>query len=103
SESSLAVQLDPLNMRVKMVYTRAMTRAGRFEEALANSRAMLQVNPELRPFYATIGMNYFYLGDNQNAIKFLKEFQKRTGDPLQGQSLLGYVYAKAGMLKEATE
>jgi len=64
---------------------------------------MLQVNPELRPFYATLGMNYFYLGDTENAIKYLKEFQKRTGDPLQGQSLLGYVYAKAGMLKEANE
>ena len=48
-------------------------------------------------------MNYFYLGDIQNAIAYLKEFQKRTGDPLQGQSLLGYVYAKAGMLNEANE
>jgi tetratricopeptide (TPR) repeat protein len=103
SESSLAVQLDPLNMRVKMIYTRALTRANRFEEALANSKAMLQVNAELRPFYATLGMSYFYLGDTENAIKYLKEFQKRTGDPLQGQSLLGYVYAKTGMLQEANE
>jgi adenylate cyclase len=103
SESSLSVQLDPLNMRVKMVYARALTRTGRFEEALANSKAMLQINPELRPFYATLGMNYFYLGDTENAIQYLKEFQKRTGDPLQGQSLLGYVYAKAGKLQEANE
>jgi len=103
SESSLAVQLDPLNMRVKMIYTRALTRANRFEEAVTNSKAMLQVNPDLRPFYATLGMNYFYLGNIGNAIKYLKEFQKRTGDPLQGQSLLGYVYAKAGMPEEANE
>ena len=103
TESTLSIQLDPLNLRVKMVHTRVLTRAGRFEEAIANSRAMLQIHPELRPFYATLGMNYFYLGDTQKAIEYLQEFQKRTGDPLQGQSLLGYVYAKAGMIKEANE
>jgi tetratricopeptide (TPR) repeat protein len=102
-EASLSIQLDPLNIQIKMVYTRALSRAGRFEEALAVSRTMLQINAELRPFYATLGMNYFYLGDTENAIQNLKEFQKRTGDPLQGQSLLGYVYAKTGMLKEANE
>ena len=102
-ESTLAVQLDPLNMRVKMVHTRVLSRAGRFEEAIANSKAMLQINPELRPFYATLGMNYFYIGDTEKAIQYLKEFQKRTGDPLQGQSLLGYVYSRSGKLAEATE
>jgi adenylate cyclase len=103
TESSLSVQLDPLNMRVKIVYIRVLTRTGQFEKAIAYSIAMLQINPELRPFYATLGLNYFHLGDTENAIKYLKEYQKRTGDPLQGHSLLGYVYAKAGMLKEANE
>ena len=103
SESSLSIQLDPLNIQVKMIYTRALARASRFEEALAVSKAMLQINPGLRPFYATLGMNYFYLGDIEKGIEYLKEFQKRTGDPLQGQSLLGYVYAKAGMLNEANK
>ena len=103
NESSLSVQLDPLNMQVKMVYSRILTRTGRFDEAIANSRAMLQSNPGLKPFYATLGLNYFFLGDIPKAIEYLKEYQQGTGDTLKGLSALGYVYAKAGMLKEATD
>jgi TolB-like protein/class 3 adenylate cyclase/Flp pilus assembly protein TadD len=102
-ESSLSIQLDPLNMQVKMVSNRVLARVGRFEEAIANSTAMLQINPDLRAVYATLGLNYFFLGDTPKAIEYLKEYQRRTGDPLSGQSLLGYVYAKTGMLKEANE
>lgn len=44
-------------------------------------------------------MAYLFKGENDNAIETLKEFQKKTGDPLKGQISLCYAYSVAFFLK----
>jgi TolB-like protein/Flp pilus assembly protein TadD len=98
-----AVQLDPLSLPINHSFGEALNNAGRYDEAIEQLDKTLELDLNFRSAIETKGWAYLYKGENDKAIKTFKKFQKKTGDPLKGQTGLGYAYGVSGKIDKANE
>jgi TolB-like protein/Tfp pilus assembly protein PilF len=103
SSMERAVQLDPLSLPINQSYGEALMNAGRYDDAIEQLDKTLELDPNFRAAIETKGWVYLFKGENNKAVETFKEFQIKTGDPLKGQTGLGYAYAAAGNLDKVNE
>jgi TolB-like protein/Tfp pilus assembly protein PilF len=98
-----ALQLDPLSLPINQSLGEALMNAGRYDEAIEQLNKTLELDPNFRSAIETKGWAYLFKGVNDKAIETFKEFQKKTGDPLKGQTGLGYTYGVTGKIDKAKD
>jgi TolB-like protein/Flp pilus assembly protein TadD len=98
-----ALQLDPLSLPINQSLGEALMNARRYDEAIEQLDKTLDLDPNFRAAIETKGWAYLFKGENDKAIVTFKEFQNKTGDPLKGQTGLGYTYGVSGNLDKANE
>jgi TolB-like protein/Tfp pilus assembly protein PilF len=98
-----SVQLDPLSLPINQSLGEALMNAGRYADAIEQLDRTLELDSNFRAAIETKGWAYLLKGENNNAIETLKAFQKKTGDPLKGQTGLGYAYSVTGNIDKANE
>ena len=72
-------------------------------EAIEQLDKTLELDHNFRAAIETKGWAYLFKEEYENAIDTFKEFQKKTGDPLKGQTSLGYAYGVSGDSEKAKE
>ena len=98
-----AVQLDPLSLPINQSFGEALMNAGRYVDAIEQLDKTLELDFNFRAAIEMKGWAYLFKGENDKAIETLKKFQKKTGDPLKGQTGLGYTYGVSGNIDKANE
>jgi tetratricopeptide (TPR) repeat protein len=98
-----AVELDPLSTPIRQALGEALMNHGFYDEALAQLDKALEIEPEFRSAIETKGWCYLQKKDYEKAIETFKKYQAKTGDPLKGQTGLGFAYAAYGDIKSAHE
>jgi TolB-like protein/Tfp pilus assembly protein PilF len=98
-----AIQLDPLSLPINQSLGEALMNAGRYDDAIEQLDKTLELDPNFRAAIETKGWAYLFKNEKERAIDTFKEFQMKTGDPLKGQTGLGYTYGVAGKIDKANE
>ena len=98
-----ALTLDPLSLPLMCTLGDAYSFAGRFDEALAQFDKIIEMEPNFRKAFEGRGMTHLAMGETEEAVKDLEQYQKLIGHPLKGLSSLGHAYAAAGMKEKARE
>ncbi len=98
-----AAQLDPLSLPINKALGETLLNAGKYDEAIEQLDKTLELDPNFRSAIETKAWAYLMKKDYEKGIETFKEFQEKTGDPLKGQTGLGYAYAVAGDVEKANE
>ena len=98
-----ALKQEPLSLTMMCMLGEAYSFAGQFEDALAQYDKVIELDPNFRRAFEGKGFTYLALGDDENAIQNLEEYQKRIGNPLKGLGGLGYAYGISGNKEKALE
>ena len=103
SSMEKAVQLDPLSLPINQAFGEALMNAGKYDDAIEQLDKTLELDPNFRAAIETRGWVYLFKEEYDKAVEIFKEFQIKTGDPLKGQTGLGYAYSAAGNIDRANE
>jgi adenylate cyclase len=98
-----AVQLDPLSLPINQSLGEALMNAGKYDDAIEQLDKTLELDSNFRAAIETKSWVYLFKGENDKAVETFKVFQKKTGDPLKGQTGLGYAYSISGNIDKANE
>jgi len=98
-----AVELDPLSLPYNNALANALTAAGRYEEAEAQSDRTLEIDPAFQAGVEGRGWLLLHQGDLEGAIERFTAV--RALNPRRDKSVgaLGFAYGLAGRLEEARE
>ena len=96
-----AVQLDPLSLPINKALGDALLNSKNYNKAIEQFDKTLELDPNFRAAIEAKGWALLLKGENEKAIEILKEYQSKTGDPLKGQTALGYAFAVSGYTDEA--
>ena len=96
-----AIQLDPLSLPLNQALGGSLLNTGKYDEAIEQLDKTLELDPNFRSAIETRGWVLLLKGENEKAIETFKEYQSKIGDPLKGQTALGYAYAVSGNIDEA--
>jgi len=97
----IAVELDPLDLLLKVVKLNIYTWEKKFDEALGYCQTLIDLEPAYAMGHYFLGMIYGYMGLFDKAISRLMEAIKLGGRSIHHIGLLGYIYARAGQKAEA--
>lgn len=98
-----SVQLDPLSLPINQSLGEALMNARKYDDAIEQLDKTLELDPNFRAAIETKGWVYLFKEEYDKAVETFKEFQKKTGDPLKGQTGLGYAYSVTGNIDKANE
>lgn len=96
-ELRVAIQLDPLTMRLRFLLNMVLMSEGKYDEVLSNCRAVLASNPDDRITPQIYGRVLMQKGRLDEAVPVLEKAGKGS------ESWLGYAYAKAGRRADAEQ
>ncbi|MCB2204016.1 tetratricopeptide repeat protein [bacterium] len=102
-ELKLAASLDPLSPSIKQALGFAYLINHEPDLAEQHFRILLELHPEYRGAWESLGWTALTRGDTEQAITFFRKFQSLTSDRTHGRSGLGYALAVAGHREEAEE
>ena len=100
-EVRLAHELDPLMIQSDIATT--LLRAGRIEEAIKESRRVLQANPEAARCHSILGWALIFHGDNAAGIAELEHAVALKPGATLFLSQLGQAYARTGSIDKARQ
>ena len=97
-----AQQLDPLSAVINANVAGSFFALGRFDEALAQNKKVIEIDPAYPGAYYAIALNYWaVLGQNDDAVAwFRKAIALDAGRP-HGHAQLGYTYLELGDVLQA--
>lgn len=99
--ATLACQLDPLSQFIHCLAARTFSAIGRFAEAERMTQHALDLQPEYIFGLWTRSLALSGLGRNQDAVELLERTVMLSRAPIF-VGLLGFGYARAGRLEDAT-
>jgi TolB-like protein/Tfp pilus assembly protein PilF len=99
-ESEKALEIDPLNVQINSALADAYLYAGLFNESLEQYKKALQLDETYRAAIYGLGWVYYYMNELEKSLQQFKKAQALTGDDFRGQTTLGFIYARLGMMDE---
>jgi tetratricopeptide (TPR) repeat protein len=97
-----ALQSDPLSLNVLTNIAWALYISGRYSEAEAQIRMVIERDPTYARAYLTLGEIHEEQGRFDEAIRSMNNFRELSQDPLADMAI-GHVYAVAGRKAEAVK
>jgi tetratricopeptide (TPR) repeat protein len=98
-----ALLQEPLSLSMMCILGDAYSFARRFDAALQQYDKVLELDPNFRRAYESKGFTYVGMGELEQAVENLEQYQRRIGDPLKGLGGLGYAYGIAGYQEKARD
>ena len=101
AEFRRSLELNPNSAAAHLLYSNYLTFCGRFDEAIRENRAAIELDP-LNPFVnANLGWTYYMAKRNTEGISFMKELQHRNPEYPFLHHHLAVLYAQQGNCTEA--
>ena len=82
---------------------RALMFSRRFDEAVVEARAILEMEPSFRAARDGLGWLYLEMGDVDQAVAEFETLPRQTGNPYTAAGPRGVAYARAGREADARE
>ncbi|MFO7525964.1 MAG: adenylate/guanylate cyclase domain-containing protein [Ignavibacteriaceae bacterium] len=99
-ENEKALEIDPLNVQINCSLADTYLFAGLFNEALEQYKKSLELDSTYRSAIYGLGWVYYYLDELEKSLQQFKRAQTFIGDDSKGQTTLGFIYARLGMMDE---
>jgi tetratricopeptide (TPR) repeat protein len=105
AEIEQAIALDPTFANSYAYFAEVLTRAGRVEEAAQAIEQALRLDPlpRLEAYFGALGVAYYFMGQYEKAIAFLKSLRLRNPRSFGSRLYLAAIYAELGREEEARE
>ena len=98
-EIETAKQLNPVTLYLKSESVRILIRVGRYDEAIAEAKKILELKPDFQIAYSLLAQLYVYKSMPTEANAALKKYQELTGS--NQEYLTAFVYKHTGRKAEA--
>jgi TolB-like protein/Flp pilus assembly protein TadD len=96
-----AVELDPVSLNVRSQLCRALYLGRRYDEAIASSKELIQMDANYASAWAYLGQSYAQKGMHSEAVNALQKADSLAGEIGDIRAALGHAYAAAGRRDEA--
>jgi TolB-like protein/Tfp pilus assembly protein PilF len=96
-----AIVHDPMSRSIHATRAFALTFGRRFDEAIAQAKVVLELDPDYPMALIRIGLAYCAKGMHDEAIAALRRADASSAGLLDCKALLGYAYARAGRRVDA--
>jgi predicted Zn-dependent protease len=96
-----AVELDPVSLNVRSQLCRALYLAHRYDETIASSQELIQMDANYASAWAYLGQSYAQKGMHTEAVSALQKADSLAGVIGEIRAALGHAYAAAGRRDEA--
>jgi Flp pilus assembly protein TadD len=101
AESRRAIELDPLSLVVNTAFGSRLYWARRFDEAIAQCRKTLELDPAYGGARRCLALAYAQRGAPEQAVRELERDGSGSSRTPSAVADLGYVYARAGRSMDA--
>ncbi len=98
-----AIEKDPANLEARTLHAESAGKAGRVDEAMAELKAILEENPDLRDAKIALGIVLIEKGDYDGAVENLTSASMLNPRPQRAYYWLGNAYEKKGDLENAVK
>ncbi|HUL42765.1 MAG TPA: protein kinase [Bacteroidota bacterium] len=104
AEIGIAQKLDPLSAIISINVGEELSLMGRTDEAIAQFKKTIDLDPNFPGTYSDLGVEYFRHGKTVESYAAFDKLRQVLGpDNLYAISAVGYVYGKTGRKKEALD
>ncbi|HZD05340.1 MAG TPA: adenylate/guanylate cyclase domain-containing protein, partial [Longimicrobiales bacterium] len=102
-ETEAALRLDPLSLPINHSLAQAYFVCRRIDDALAQTRRTLELDPEFRAAIETLGWLHVFEGRPAQALEVFQSIVDRTRDPFKVIPQRAYALMELGRAEEARE
>ena len=103
SELRVAVELDPLSLPYNHALANAYTAAGRYDDAEAQFKQILEIDPGFEPSLEGQGWLYLHRGDLAKAVDSFEALRRKAPKRETAVGALGFAYGLTGRPDDARE
>lgn len=101
SEIRRAHELDPLSLLIITEMGRLSFFARQYEQAIEHCLEALDMDQNLNPAHAVLGLAYVETGLYDEAIRHARKLICALSDDIEPMAFVGYIYGRAGRMEEA--
>jgi len=102
-EFKRAIELNPDNASAHYWYANLLAVTRRFDEAIAESKTALDIDPFSPLVVMNLGRAYYRARDYDKALDYFKKILEENPDNNSASYVLGYVYLQKGMFADAID